>query len=628
MPVPVASALPADGGGQRERCVAVREQQEQSLIEDYALVGDLHTVALVSRRGSVDWLCLPRFDSGACFAALLGGEQHGHWQIAPTAEVLSCSRSYRGETLVLDTEMTTSTGTVRITDAMPPRDVCVDLVRLVEVLDGEVEIELRWTVRYDYGSVIPWVRHHDSGGDDERIEAVAGPDAVVLRGSVLPAPVDSERVHAVTVTLRAGEQMSWSMQWYSSLEEAPPAVDVAAQIGETLSFWEQWSAQGSYSGPYRDAVHRSLLTLKALTYAPSGGIVAAPTTSLPEVLGGERNWDYRYCWLRDATLTLTALAGDGYLEEAAAWRDWLLRAIAGSPTNLQILYGVMGERQHPEWEATWLPGYGASSPVRIGNAAAGQLQLDVYGEVMEALYLARVKGLADSELAWSLQRALLEHLAGIWQTEDQGIWEVRGPARHFTHSRVMVWVAFDRAVRSVEELGVEGPVDRWREIRDAVHAEVCDQGWNPEVGAFTQYYGGTELDAAVLLIPSVGFLPGDDERVVSTVDAIGRSLRHGDVVDRYTTTGTQGGDGLSGKEGAFLACSFWFVDALVLTGRADEGRAMFENLLRLANDVGLLAEEYDPVARRQLGNFPQAFSHLALVNSALLLDGPGPRAKV
>ncbi|UZJ24576.1 glycoside hydrolase family 15 protein [Rhodococcus antarcticus] len=612
--------------------MTVREQQEQSLIEDYALVGDLHTVALVSRRGSVDWLCLPRFDSGACFAALLGGEQHGHWQIAPTAEVLSCTRSYRGETLVLDTEMTTSTGTVRLTDAMPPRDVCVDLVRMVEVLDGEVELELRWTVRYDYGSVVPWVRHlglHGPGDDgDERIEAIAGPDAVVLRGSVLPAPVDSEQVHAVTFTLRAGERMSWSMQWFSSVDERPPAVDVAARIRDTLDFWEGWSAHGSYSGPYRDAVHRSLLTLKALTYAPSGGIVAAPTTSLPEVLGGERNWDYRYCWLRDATLTLTALAGDGYLEEAAAWREWLLRAIAGSPTNLQILYGVMGERQHPEWEATWLPGYGASSPVRIGNAAAGQLQLDVYGEVMEALYLARVKGLDDSELAWSLQRALIEHLAGIWQSEDQGIWEVRGPARHFTHSRVMVWVAFDRAVRTVEEFGVEGPVDRWREIRDAVHAEVCDQGWNSEVGAFTQYYGGTELDAAVLLIPSVGFLSGDDERVVSTVDAIGRSLRHGDVVDRYTTGETQGGDGLSGKEGAFLACSFWFVDALVLTGRADEGRAMFENLLLLANDVGLLAEEYDPVARRLLGNFPQAFSHLALVNSALLLDGPGPRARV
>ena len=602
----------------------MRAQLEQPRIEDYALVGDLHTVALVSRRGSIDWLCLPRFDSGACFAALLGGEQHGHWQIAPTAEVLSCARSYRGETLVLDTEMTTATGTVRITDAMPPRDESVDLVRLVEVLVGVVELELRWTVRYDYGSVIPWVRHLGLGGpgddDDERIEAVAGPDAVVLRGSVLPEPVDSKQVHAATITLRAGEQMSWSMQWYSSLAERPPAVDVAARIRDTLDFWQEWSARGSYAGPYQEIVHRSLITLKALTYAPSGGIVAAPTTSLPESLGGERNWDYRYCWLRDATLTLTALAGDGYLEEAVAWRDWLLRAIAGSPTNLQILYGVMGERQHPEWEASWLPGYRGSRPVRIGNAAAGQLQLDVFGEVMDALYLARVKGLDDSELAWSLQRALLDHLAGIWQDADHGIWEVRGPARPFTHSRVMVWVAFDRAVRTVEEFGVDGPVQRWRELRDAVHAQVCAQAWNPEVGAFTQYYGGRELDASALLIPSVGFLPGDDPRVVSTVDAIGRNLRHGDVVERYTTSDAQGGDGLSGKEGAFLACSFWFVDALVLTGRVEEGRAMFENLLALANDVGLLAEEYDPVAGHLLGNFPQAFSHLALVNSALRLD--------
>jgi len=599
-------------------------QTERALIEDYALVGDLHTVALVSSRGSIDWLCLPRFDSGACFAALLGGEQNGHWQIAPTAEILRCTRSYRRETLVLDTELTTATGTVRITDCMPPRDACVDIVRLVEVLDGELELELRWTVRFDYGSVIPWIRHLGNGGPgsddtDERLEAVAGPDALVLRGDVLPGPVDSTQVHAVTFTLRAGECRSWSMQWYTSIDERPGPVDVAAAVADTVTYWEQWSGRGSYTGMYRDAVRRSLLTLKALIYAPSGGIVAAPTTSLPEVLGGERNWDYRYCWLRDATLTLTALAGGGYLDEAAAWRDWLLRAIAGSPLNLQILYGVLGERQLPEWEASWLPGYGGSVPVRIGNAAAGQLQLDVFGEVMNALYLARVHGLAISELAWSLQRALLDRLGNIWHSADQGIWEVRGPARHFTHSRVMVWVAFDRAVRTVEEFGVDGPVQRWRELRDAVHTEVCEHAWNAEVGAFTQYYGGTELDAAVLLIPSVGFLPGDDPRVVSTVDKIGRNLRHGDVVERYSTSGSRGVDGLAGKEGAFLACSFWFVDALVLTGRPDEGRALFENLLSVANDVGLLAEEYDPVARRQLGNFPQAFSHLALVNSALLL---------
>jgi len=595
---------------------------ESARIEDYALIGDMHTAALVSNTGSIDWLCLPRFDSGACFAALLGDEQHGHWQLTPTGEVTGTRRSYRGETLVLDTEMTTATGTIRITDLMPLRDKSVDLLRIVECLDGEVEMELRWTVRYDYGNVVPWLRHHD--GDDERLEAVAGPDAVVLRGDVLPRPVD-DQVHAAVFTVRPGRPMSWSMQWYLSTDPTPGPIDTEPRLAKTMDYWSKWSAKGSYDGAYREAVQRSLLTLKALSYEPSGGIIAAPTTSLPEAIGGERNWDYRYCWLRDATLTLSALTGGGYVNSAKAWRRWLLRAIAGSPENLQILYGVLGERRIMEWEADWLPGYEGSSPVRIGNAAFGQLQLDVFGEVMDALYLARRRGVNSSDRAWALQSALMEHLATIWQQPDRGIWEVRGPERHFTHSRVMVWVAFDRAVRTAEEFGLDGPVQKWRDLRDEVHAEVCAEGWNSELGTFTQYYGGTELDAAVLLIPSVGFLPGDDHRVRSTVDAIGAKLRHGDVVDRYSTSETAGGDGLSGKEGSFLACAFWFVDALVLTGRRDEGEAMFERLLLLRNDLGLLAEEYDPKAKRLLGNFPQAFSHLALVNSALLLEGAEAR---
>ncbi len=595
---------------------------ESARIEDYALIGDMHTAALVSNTGSIDWLCLPRFDSGACFAALLGDEQHGHWQLTPTGEVTGTRRSYRGETLVLDTEMTTATGTIRITDLMPLRDKSVNLLRIVECLDGEVEMELRWTVRYDYGNVVPWLRHHD--GDDERLEAVAGPDAVVLRGDVLPRPVD-DQVHAAVFTVRPGRPMSWSMQWYLSTDPTPGPIDTEPRLAKTMDYWSKWSAKGSYDGAYREAVQRSLLTLKALSYEPSGGIIAAPTTSLPEAIGGERNWDYRYCWLRDATLTLSALTGGGYVNSAKAWRRWLLRAIAGSPENLQILYGVLGERRIMEWEADWLPGYEGSSPVRIGNAAFGQLQLDVFGEVMDALYLARRRGVNSSDRAWALQSALMEHLATIWQQPDRGIWEVRGPERHFTHSRVMVWVAFDRAVRTAEEFGLDGPVQKWRDLRDEVHAEVCAEGWNSELGTFTQYYGGTELDAAVLLIPSVGFLPGDDHRVRSTVDAIGAKLRHGDVVDRYSTSETAGGDGLSGKEGSFLACAFWFVDALVLTGRRDEGEAMFERLLLLRNDLGLLAEEYDPKAKRLLGNFPQAFSHLALVNSALLLEGAEAR---
>ncbi|MEO6881283.1 MAG: glycoside hydrolase family 15 protein [Mycobacteriaceae bacterium] len=619
------------GGGPadiREHGLGSAAPSTRSRIEDYAMIGDLETVALVNRRGSVDWLCLPRFDGGACFAALIGDEQNGHWQITPTAEVTSCERRYRGATMVLETEMTTATGTVRITDWMPPRDETIDLYRKVECLDGEVELEMRYTLRFDHGLVVPWMSRHGqenpAADGDQRLVATAGPNAVALRGDVLPRPVDSTAVHAATFTVRPGKELTWSLQWFSSITDPPPAPDVAAQLERTLAFWDEWAGRGTYDGPYREAVQRSLLTLKALTFGPSGGIVAAPTTSLPEVLGGERNWDYRYCWLRDSTLTLGALVGDGYLDEAVAWRRWLLRAIAGSPENMQILYGVMGERHILEWEADWLAGYEGSTPVRIGNAAAGQVQLDVFGEVMEALYLARVAGMDGSKLAWSLQRSLVEHLSTIWQNKDRGIWEVRGPERYFTHSRVMVWVALDRSVKMVERFGVEGPVDQWRELRDQVHAEVCEKGFNPDLGSFTQYYGGTELDAALLLIPAVGFLPGDDERVLGTVTAIEKTLLRGDVVDRYTTAEGSGSDGLSGREGAFLACSFWYTDALLLTGRADEAREHFERLLTLCNDVGLLAEEYDPDAGRQLGNFPQAFSHLALVNTALLLER-GPR---
>ena len=605
---------------------------ERSWIEDYAMIGDLETVALVNRRGSIDWLCLPRVDSGACFAALVGDEQNGHWQITPTGEVLECRRSYRGDTMVLDTELRTATGTVRITDWMPPRDKTIDLYRCVECLDGEVELEMRYTLRFDYGVVVPWMNRHGTDSGDPRLVATAGPDAVVLRGDILPKPLDSTAVHAATFTVRAGQTLTWSFQWFSSITDPPAAPDVADRLERTLDFWRDWSSRGTYDGPYEQAVVRSLLTLKALTHAESGGIVAAPTTSLPEVLGGERNWDYRYCWLRDSTLTLAALVGDGYLDEAVAWRRWLLRAIAGAPENMQIMYAVMGERRLVEWEADWLAGYAGSTPVRIGNGAYDQLQLDVFGEVMDALYLARRAGMGASDLSWSLQKALMRFLTTIWRKPDRGVWEVRGPERYFTHSRVMVWVAFDRAVKMVEEFGLDGPVEHWRELRDAVHEEVCRRGFNDDVGAFTQYYDGTEMDAAVLLIPTVGFLPGDDERVRRTVAAVERTLLRGDVVDRYTTSDDEGGDGLSGREGAFLACSFWYTDALLLTGRADEAKAHFERLLELRNDVGLLAEEYDPEAGRQLGNFPQAFSHLTLVNTALLLQrgvepaGPGDTA--
>jgi len=589
------------------------------------MLSDLRTAALVGKDGSIDWLCLPRFDSPSCFARLLGDDGNGHWQIAPEGEVTSVRRHYRGDSLVLETEFRTPDGVVRLVDTMPPHEKNQDdqpcLVRVLTGVAGEVDVRLRWVVRFAYADSVPWVRRHRDGAG-EAIVAVAGPHTVVLRGDLLPHRVPGQRAHETVFPVRAGRTLRWTMQWSSSHRTLPTPLDAEQEIRDSEDYWRQWAERIHYDGPHAGAVRRSLVVLKALSYAPSGGIVAAPTTSLPEVLGGERNWDYRYCWLRDATFTLLALDDFGCSREAAAWRDWLVRAVAGDPADLQIMYGVEGERHLVEWEADWLPGYQGSRPVRIGNAAHRQLQLDVFGEVMDALHLARERGIPESADSWALQRGMLHHLERVWTQPDSGLWEVRGPDRYFTHSRVMVWVAFDRAVRAVEQHGLPGPVDRWRDLRDTVHAEVLAKGWNDEVGAFTQYYGGAELDAAALLIPVVGFLPGEDERVRSTVAAIERHLKHGDLVDRYTTTPSRSPvDGLPGREGAFLACSFWFVDALVLTGRRREAEEMFDRLVGLANDVGLLAEEYDVRSGRFTGNFPQAFSHLALVSSAAELYG-------
>ncbi|MCP2259349.1 glucoamylase [Streptoalloteichus tenebrarius] len=594
-----------------------------SPIEDYALLSDLRTAALVGRDGSIDWLCLPRFDAPSCFARILGGE--GHWRIHPTAEVHEVRRRYRDTSLVLETEFHTQDGVVRLVDAMPPhdreRESEPSVVRVLEGVSGEVEIRFRWVVRFAYGDAVPWVRRCDDG-PGQAILAVAGPHTVVLRGDRLPYRARDERAHEAVFTIAAGQRLSWAMQWSPAHKPMPPALDVERTVSETERFWRDWSRRITYDGPHADAVHRSLTTLKALVYDPSGGVVAAPTTSLPESFGGERNWDYRYCWLRDATFTLLALDNFGCTQEAERWRDWLVRATAGDPASAQIMYGIEGERHLVEWEVDWLPGYGGARPVRVGNAAFRQLQLDVYGEVMDALHLARERGLEESPESWAVQRGMMRHLEHVWQQPDRGLWEVRGPERHFTHSRVMVWVAFDRAVRAVEQHGLPGPVERWRELRETVRAEVLDRGWNDEIGAFTQYYGGTDLDAATLLIPAVGFLPGDDERVLGTLAAIDRELRHGDLVDRYSThSGRSHVDGLSGREASFLACSFWFVDALALAGRWEEAAAMFGRLVGLANDVGLFAEEYDADQGRFCGNFPQAFSHLALVNSAAVLFG-------
>ncbi|WP_432096839.1 glycoside hydrolase family 15 protein [Streptomyces sp. bgisy100] len=582
-------------------------------IEDYALIGDLQTAALVGRDGSMDWLCLPRFDSAACFAALLGDEDNGQWRVAPASGGTCTDRAYRGDTLVLDTFWETGTGTVKVTDFMPQRDRAPDVVRIIEGVSGSVEMRSEIRLRFDYGNIVPWMRRTNG----HRI-AIAGPDSVWLRSEPPVPTYGKDFATFAEFTVSAGERVAVVLTWHPSHEPQPRRIDPFAALESSVEDWEKWSARCSYDGPWRDAVMRSLITLKALTYAPSGGIVAAASTSLPEEIGGVRNWDYRFCWLRDSTLTLNALVSSGYLDEAAAWRDWLLRAVAGDPADLQIMYGLTGERRLTEFEVPWLPGYEASFPVRIGNAAVEQLQLDIYGEVLDSLFLSRERGLPQEEHSWNLQRALMDFLETQWREPDEGLWEVRGPRRHFVHSKVMAWVAADRAVRTLEqspELG--GDVDRWRAMRDTVHREVCRHGYDADRNTFTQSYGSTELDAATLLIPQVGFLPPSDPRVVGTVDAVRRELDHGGFVRRYTPDHV---DGLPGDEGAFLACSFWLADALCATGRTKEARDLFEELLSLRNDVGLLAEEWDPAARRQLGNFPQAFSHVGLVNTALALS--------
>ncbi|MGW2227520.1 glycoside hydrolase family 15 protein [Streptomyces formicae] len=587
-------------------------------IEDYALIGDHQTAALVSRDGSLDWLCLPRFDSAACFAALLGDEENGHWRIAPKGAGPCTRRSYRRDSLVLDSEWDTEDGSVRVTDFMPQRDRAPDVVRVVEGLKGSVTVRGTLRLRFDHGSVVPWMRETDG----YRV-AVAGPDSTWLRSEPPVRTWGEDFGTHSEFTVEEGEKVAFVLTWHPSHEPRPPLVDPYDSLRDSLADWRAWAGRCRYEGPHRDAVVRSLITLKALTYAPTGGIVAAPTTSLPEEIGGVRNWDYRYCWLRDATLTLGALLSAGYSEEAEAWRDWLLRAVAGNPDDLQIMYGLGGERRLPEYEVPWLTGYEGSVPVRIGNDAAHQLQLDVYGEVVDSLALARRSGLRARPHAWNLQLRLLETLREKWREPDQGLWEVRGPRRHFVHSKVMVWVAADRTVRALEEdPELRGEAARWRKLRDEVHQEVCEQGYDAERNTFTQYYGSAELDAALLLIPRVGFLPPDDPRVVGTIDAVRDELGHHGLLRRYTAEKTDV-DGLPGGEGTFLVCSFWLADALHMSGRTREARELFERLVGLSNDVGLLAEEYDPVARRQLGNFPQAFSHIGLVGTALALFGGG-----
>jgi len=578
-------------------------------IEDYALIGDLQTAALVERNGSIDWLCFPRFDSGACFAALLGTPDNGRWLLAPAAGGTT-SRRYLHDTMVLETTWENEEGRVRVIDFMPPRGHAPDVVRIVEGVRGRVRMRSELVIRFDYGHVVPWVRR--LGAD--RV-AVAGPDALYLRTTAHTFGEEMKTISELTVD--EGERIPFVLTWNPSHEPAPTPVDPEVALAETESFWREWNAKCTVplTGARRDLLHRSLMVLKTLTFAPTGGIVAAPTTSLPEAIGGVRNWDYRYCWLRDATLTLLALLHAEHADEARAWRAWLLRAVAGDPDDLQIMYGVAGERRLTEFEIPWLPGYEGSAPVRVGNAASEQLQVDVFGEVMDALYQARAHGLEFEETAWSLEQTLLGALERTWQEPDEGIWEIRGERRHFVHSKVMAWVAFDRAVRSVEEHGVDGPVERWREQRDQIHAEVCARGYDEKLGSFVQSYGSKELDASLLLIPLVGFLPADDPRVQGTIEAIERELMVDGFMLRYRTH-EAGVDGLPPGEGVFLPCSFWLADCYELLERHDDAHELFERLVALGNDVGLLAEEYDPAAKRLLGNFPQAFTHLALVNTA------------
>lgn len=581
------------------------------LIEDYAIIGDCETAALVGRDGSIDWLCFPRFDSGACFAALLGTPDHGRWLISPVAPVTSTKRWYRGDTAVLETEITTEEGVVSIIDFMPVRTGLPELVRLVVGRRGKVRMRTELVVRFDYGSVVPWVRRTDGG-----ITAIAGPDGLLLRS---PIPLHGQDLKTVgEFEISEGQEIGFDLTWFRSHEQ--PYQDLTAQeaLRNTEEWWTEWASACSFQGEWRDAVIRSLITLKSLTYRPTGAIVAAPTTSLPERFGGVRNWDYRYCWLRDATFTLLALMSAGFTREAAEWREWLVRAVAGKPDQIHIMYGIGGERRLTELELPWLPGFAESTPVRIGNAAHAQFQLDVFGEVLDATFQGWKTGVPQDADAWRVDTALLDYLESAWKEPDEGIWEVRGPRRNFTHSKMMAWVAMDRAVKGIEQFGLEGPLDKWGAIRDEIHREVCDRGYDAGLGSFVQYYGSELLDASLLTMPLVGFLPPSDPRVLGTISAIEENLSEDGFVSRYQTV--PGVDGLPPGEGSFLLCSFWLVDCMELTGRHKEASDLFERLLSIRNDVGLLAEEYDPVAKRFAGNFPQAFSHVGLVNSAMNLS--------
>ena len=583
-------------------------------IEDYALIGDCETAALVNREGSIDWLCFPRFDSPACFSALLGNPEHGRWLIAPAGEVTSVRRWYQDDTLVLETEFTTAEGVVSLIDFMPIRSGFPDLVRLVVGRKGRVPMRLELVIRFDYGDIVPWVRNLPDG-----LTAVAGPDCLRLR---TPVPLRGEQYRTVAeFEVDEGQRIPFDLTWFPSHEQKVSHLDVEASLKQTRAWWTDWSGTCTVAGPWRDAVVRSLITLKALTYRPTGAIVAAPTTSLPELFGGVRNWDYRYCWLRDATFTLLALLNAGYTDEARAWREWLVRAVAGRPEQIHIMYGIRGERRLIEFELPWLPGFESSSPVRVGNAAFSQFQLDVFGEVLDATHQASRLGVPLDENAWRIDTALVTYLETAWKEPDEGIWEVRGPRRHFTHSKMMAWVAMDRAVKGVEQFGLEGPVERWRGIRDTIHEEVCREGFNADVGAFVQFYGSTQLDASLLMMPLVGFLPATDDRVRGTVEAIERELTHDGFVSRYKPV--EDVDGLPPGEASFLLCSFWMVDNLTLLGRHDDATRLFERLLAVRNDVGLLAEGYDTEHKRLAGNFPQAFSHIGLINTALNLTRNG-----
>ena len=588
-------------------------------IEDYALLGDLETAALVGRNGSIDWLCLPRFDSPACFAALLHDESAGHWRLAPAGAGDATRRGYRDDTLIMDTEWDTKGGSVRVTDFMPPRGEAPDVVRIVEGLSGRVAMRMRLVIRFDYGHVVPWVRRHDSG-----LIAVAGPDTLWLNTPVSLHGRDMTTVAEFEVS--KGEKVPFVLTHTPTHDLGSKRAEAQQALVDTEKYWRDWIGRCTYTGRWESAVRRALITLKALTYRPTGGITAAATTSLPEVIGGERNWDYRYCWLRDATFTLQALLCTGYEKEAKAWRDWLVRAVAGDPSKLQIMYALDGTRRLPELTLDWLSGYHGSSPVRVGNSAAGQFQLDVWGEVLAGLHLARETGLSAKDPAWFMQRKLLDFLESNWQEPDYSLWEIRGDPRQFVHSKAMAWAGVDRAVHAVEAQGLEGPVGKWRALRDEIHADVCAKGYDADRETFTQFYGSRGLDAALLLLPQFGFLDWSDPRIVGTVLAVRRELDNDGLLKRYDETADGGVDGLPGTEGAFLACAFWLVDALYGIGRHDEARQLFERLLSLRNDVGLLSEEYDTENHRQVGNTPQAFSMVGLVNTARHLSGAPAKA--